>query len=65
MEIPRMSREEALARMDDPDTRIIDVRKEQPEAERKIKDAVLENYANVETWGRVYPKEETLVLYCS
>lgn len=64
MVAPRMSKEEVLARIDDPDTVLIDVRKDKKEAKRKIKNAVLEEPEGVHCWSNKYGDERALILYC-
>jgi len=60
-----MIKEEVLARKDDPDTVLIDVRREQKEADTKIKGAVLHDPEHVGAWAEEYNEEQVLILYCS
>ena len=63
MDIPRMDKEEAKAKMGTPGFTIIDVRKSQEK--EKIKNAILEDPKNPESWMNKYPKENLILLYCS
>jgi rhodanese-related sulfurtransferase len=65
METPRMPKDQLVARLEDPDTLIIDVRRDREQAGAKIKNAVLEDPDSVNAWAEKYPKGKTLVLYCS
>lgn len=65
MPVPRLRRQELMAILNEPDTVIIDVRRQQKEADRKIKNAVLEDPEGVSAWAENYPMGKTLVLYCS
>ena len=60
-----MSREELRSRLNEAKTIVIDVRKEQNDADIKIPEAVLQEPDKVATWEGNYPKDKTLVLYCS
>lgn len=65
MVAPRISREEVLARKDDTDTVVIDVRKKQNEADLKIEGAILHNPEGVSAWAENYNEEQIIFLYCS
>ena len=65
MEVPRMNKEELRSRLNNPETIVIDVRKEQKDADTKIQGAVLREPDKLSTWADNYPKDKTLVLYCS
>ena len=65
--VPRMTKEELKAMMDNPDVVIIDVRygKDWTGSDIKIKGAIRENYDDVKSWADKYGKDKTLVLYCT
>ena len=62
-----MTQEELKERLGDPGVVIVDVRTEGSwkASETKIKGAVREDPAGVENWIKKYPKDKTLVFYCS
>ncbi len=66
-EVPRMTKEQLKALLDDPDVVVLDVRrgKNWKESEKKIKGAVRENPKRFKSWAHKYPKDKTLVLYCA
>lgn len=67
-EAPRITKEELLPMMGNPDVGILDVREggSWKGSQWKIKGAVREDPAKeVKTWAEKYPKDKTLVLYCS
>lgn len=66
LEVPRMTKEELKANLDNRDFIIIDVRtpKDYDSSDRKIADAIRENPMDVTFWA-AYPKDKTLVLYCA
>jgi len=65
--VPRMSKEDLEAKLDDPDVIILDVRvgKDWKESGFKIKGAIRENPKKFKSWANKYPKDKTLVLYCA
>jgi rhodanese-related sulfurtransferase len=65
--VPRMTKEELKAMMDNPDVVIIDVRygEDWTGSDIKIKGAVRENPADVESWADKYGKDKILILYCA
>jgi hypothetical protein len=68
IEVPRISKEEVKAMLGNPDVVILDVRESQSwkEAKWKIQGAVREDPTkDVKTWAERYPKDDTLILYCS
>lgn len=65
MEAPRISKEDLKPRLDNPDTVIIDVRRDQKQALTKIKNAVLEDPDKVDAWAEKYSGSPFIVLYCS
>ena len=67
-EVPRVTKEQLLSMMGKPDVVILDVRESGPgkRASRKFRGAVRENpEKNIQGWYDKYPKEKTLVFYCS
>jgi predicted sulfurtransferase len=67
-EVPRITKEELKARMDDPDLVILDVRtgRDWENSARKIKGAIREDpEKDTKSWAHKYGKDKTLVLYCS
>jgi rhodanese-related sulfurtransferase len=66
-EAPRMTKEELKAMLDSPNLIVIDVRTQQSwkEDDLKIKGTVREDPEAVESWANKYPKDKTLVFYCS
>jgi predicted sulfurtransferase len=67
-EVPRMTKEELKAIMNDPDFVILDVRAGQDweKSDLKIKGAIRENpQRDTESWAKKYAKDKTIVLYCA
>ncbi len=66
-EVPRITKEEVREKLGNPDLIIIDVRSGRAweNSELRIKGALREDPGNVNSWISKYPKEKTLVLYCS
>ena len=66
-QVPRMTKEELKALLDDPDVVVLDARrgKDWDKSERKIKGAVRENPKLFKSWADKYSKDKTLVLYCA
>jgi rhodanese-related sulfurtransferase len=68
-EAPRMTREELKASLllGNPDLMILDVRvaREWEGSQEKIQGAIREDPEKVKNWADQYPKDKTLVLYCS
>ena len=64
---PRIGKEAVKAMLGKKDTSIIDVRaiSDWKESTMKIKGAVREDPAEVESWASHYPKDRTLILYCA
>jgi predicted sulfurtransferase len=68
IEVSRISKEEVKAMMGNPDVVILDVRESQSwkDAKWKIQGAVREDpEKDVKSWAEKYPKDKTLILYCS
>ncbi len=66
-EVPRMTKEELKAMLDNPDVVIIDVRtgKDWKASGSKIKGAVREEPKKAQSWAGKYDKDKTYVLYCA
>ena len=66
-EVPRMTKEELRSKLGSPDVTIIDVRVggEWQLSKEKIQGALREEPGEVKTWAGKFPKDKTLVLYCS
>jgi hypothetical protein len=66
-DVPKMSKEELLAKLGNPDVIVIDVRSpgDWAPSNTKIKGAIREDPPNVSSWMEKYPKDKTLVFYCS
>jgi hypothetical protein len=64
---PRMSTEELKGLLGNPDVIILDVRTggDWDGSDSKITGALRETKENFENWADKYPKDKTLVLYCS
>ena len=64
-EAPRMTTDELMAMLGNPDLIIIDVRygKDWTESDVKIKGAVREDPEAFDSWAKKYPKDKTLVFY--
>ncbi len=65
-DVPKITKEELRAMIGSPDLIIIDVRIERDwnSSAQKIRGAVWEDFMDVDTWARKYPKDKTIVLYC-
>ena len=65
-DVPRVTTEELKTMLGNPDLIIIDVRIERDwkASSSKIKGAVWEDFMDVDTWAKKYPKDKTVVLYC-
>ena len=66
-EVPRISVEKTRELLGSPDVIIIDVRTAKTwwRSSTKILDAVREEPGAVEKWAQKYPKDKTLILYCT
>jgi rhodanese-related sulfurtransferase len=66
-EIPRITKEEAKGKLDNPDVVFLDVRagSDWRASDMKIKGAVHEEPGNLEEWVAKYDPEKTFVLYCA
>ena len=64
---PRMTKEALKGRLGDPEVIVVDVRTEGSWADSatKIQGAVREDPAGLRNWVLKYPKDKTLVFYCS
>jgi hypothetical protein len=67
VEVPRISVERTKALLGSPDVIIIDVRTAKTwwRSPTKILGAVREEPGAIEKWAGKYPKDKTLILYCS
>ena len=65
--IARMSVDQVKELLNRPDTVIIDVRTQRNwwRSSKKIQKAVREDPAKVDQWREKYPKDQTLIFYCS
>jgi len=67
-EVPRMTKEELKPLLGDQDVIIMDVRvgASYSDSKWKIQGAIREDpRAEIEAWVKKYPKDKTIVLYCS
>jgi len=66
-DIPRITKEELRALIDNPNVIIVDVRTNAgwSESKLKIKGAVREDPTKVKSWIEKYPLDKTFVFYCS
>ena len=67
IEVPRISIERTKQMLTNPDVVIIDVRTAKTwwRSTIKIKNAVREESGSLERWADKYPKNKTLIFYCS
>ena len=67
VEAPRISKEQLKPMIGDPGVVIIDVRTahDLSESDLKIKGSVREDPAKEQGWLNKYPKDKTIVFYCS
>ena len=65
-DVPKISKEELNAMLNNPDLIIIDVRRERDwnSSSLKIRGAAWEDFLDVDIWAQKYPKNKTIVLYC-
>ena len=65
--VPRMTKDQLKAMLDNPNLVIIDVRAgaDWLRSDIKIKGAVREDYNDVNSWANKYTKNKLLVLYCA
>ena len=66
-DVARMSKDELRGMLGSPDLMIIDVRteKEWRKSDKKILGATWEDADEFASWDAKYPKDKTIVLYCS
>ena len=66
-DVPRMTKEELKGMLGKENVVIIDVRTliDLEKSNQKIQGAVIEDPGKVDTWMAKYPKDKTLVFYCS
>ena len=67
IEVPRISIERTKQMLANPDVVIIDVRTAKTwwRSPSKIENAVREELGSLERWAEKYPKDKTLIFYCS
>jgi rhodanese-related sulfurtransferase len=66
-DVPRMTKDELKAMLDNPDWVILDVRAQSDwkGGDSKIKSAIREDPESVNSWAEKYMKDKTIVLYCA
>ena len=66
-DVPRTTKDELKAMLDNPALVIVDVRlgRDWRENDLMIKGAIREDPEAVESWAKKYPKDKTFVLYCA
>lgn len=66
-EVTRITKEELKQMLGKPEVVVIDVRKEKDwkTSDIRIPGATWEDFQDVEKWAPKYPKEKTIVLYCT
>jgi len=64
-DVPRITKDQLVEKLADPEVIIIDVRPEQQWKSSKLKivGAIHEDAMAVESWAGKYPKDKTIVLY--
>ena len=65
--VPLMTKDELKSRLDKPDTVILDVRvgSDWSSSEQKVSGAVRSDPKEFSKWSNIYPKKDTIVLYCA
>jgi hypothetical protein len=65
--IPRMTKEQLKAQLDNPDFVVVDVRADHDwqDSSSKIKGAIREDPSKLNSWSQKYPENKTIVLYCA
>jgi len=66
-EVPLMTTDELKSRLDKTDTVILDVRagSDWTSSDQKISGAVRSDPQKFSNWSNIYPKNDTIVLYCA
>jgi hypothetical protein len=66
-EVPLMTTDELRSRLDKPATVILDVRagSDWTSSDQKISGAVRSDPKEFSKWSNIYPKKDTIVLYCA
>ena len=66
-DVPRITKEELKSKLGDRDIVILDVRRsgDWKASSSKVRGAVREDPADVDSWAAKYPKQKTLILYCA
>jgi hypothetical protein len=67
IEVPRISIERTKQMLANPDVIIIDVRTAKTwwRSPSKIENAIREELGSLEQWAEKYPKDKTLIFYCT
>jgi hypothetical protein len=68
LKVPKMTKEELKSLLGNPDMIIVDVRESEDykESKFKIRGALREDSEkDIDSWANKYPKDKTLVFYCS
>ena len=65
--VPKMTKEELRAMLDNPDVIVLDVRvgRDWKASEYKIEGAVRVEHSEVKSWASRYGKDKTFVIYCA
>ena len=65
--VPKMTKEELRAMLDNPDVIVVDVRigRDWKASEYKIEGAVRVEHSEVKSWASRYGKDKTFVIYCA
>jgi len=65
--VPLMTTDELRSRLDKPDTVILDVRagSDWTSSDQKISGALRSDPKEFSKWSNIYPKKDTIVLYCA
>lgn len=66
-DVPRISKEELLAELDNPDLALLDARvvTDWRKSDKKIQGAVRVDPHDVSSWAGDYPKDGKIVVYCA
>ena len=67
VEVPRISIERTKQMLANPDVVIIDVRTEKTwwRSPSKVENAAREDPGSLESWAEKYPRDKTLIFYCT
>lgn len=66
-DVPRISKEELLSELDNPDVALLDARivTDWRKSDKKIRGAVRVDPHDVSSWADNYPKDKRIVVYCA